>query len=142
MDLNRLHDSLDNGVQFLGKLLETLQNNSTPANVHSSIASAVSITATLTKTATALRVLMASSDQMFSRAEFVELFGRLGEAVADAANNTVSRLDLPEQKRTELRDFIVDEVARLFTDEVTRYEQEITERRRQGISALQIEDQR
>jgi len=138
VDLNRLNENLESTLLLLGDLRKTLQANSTPANVHSSISSAVAIANTLTKTATALRVLMANSDQMFSRTEFAELFGRLGDAIGEAANNVRDRFELPDK----VRDFFTDEVERLFSISVEQYQQEITERRRQGISALQIEDQR
>lgn len=137
MDLNALNNTLRDGVAFLGKLLATLEQQSNVANVHGSISGAVSIVKTLQGAAVSFTKLLASSDQMLSTSELRDIMGRLGDACANAATVAANRLDLPERERLDHRDLIVDETVRLFTAELEQFHREITERRRQGISALE-----
>ena len=137
VDLNVLNKTLSDGVAFLGKLLATLEQQSSVANVHGSISGTVSIVKTLQGAAVSFQKLLAASDQMVSLSELRNIMGRLGDAYAEAATSAASRLDLPERERLVHRDFIVDETVRLFTLELQQFQLEITQRRQQGISALE-----
>ena len=78
----------------------------------------------------------ASSKTMWSVVDVRELMEVLAESLSDALILVLGRADLDERQRTDLRHQIVDETTRLFLASFETQQQQVTQDRANGITAV------
>lgn len=138
MDLNRLQKTFDDGIVLLHKLQEMLDAQLSVGNVHSTTASVVAINKSIVSTAASLVRMRAATNEIWSKDD-VEIFLRaMADAMSLALDNVLPAADLPEPVKRELRYDILTEATRLFLSTFDESQQQVTEDRRNGVTAFDI----